>query len=568
MKGSEIILKSLIEEGVDTIFGYPGGQIMPVYDSLYGYSKELRHILVRHEQGAVHAAQGYARAKGFPGVVVVTSGPGATNVITGVADAMVDSTPIVVIAGQVGNAALGTDAFQETDLIGLTAPITKWNIQVRRAEDIAPAVARAFYIAQSGRPGPVVIDLTKDAQIGEAEFEYKKCSFIRSYNPYPQVGEEVISQAVEMIDSSKRPFVVFGQGVITSGAEKELEAFINKGSIPAASTMLGLSALSYDNPHFKGMVGMHGNVAANVMTQECDLLIAVGMRFDDRVTGKVSAYARQARIIHIDIDNTEIGKNIPVDLGIVGDAKSVLANLADRISPADHSEWEVVAVMCNAIEKHKVVEPQVNPEDGVLRMGEVVTRVADAMKGKGIVVTDVGQNQMMGARYSRFVQSRSFISSGGLGTMGFGLPAAIGAKIAKPERPVCLFVGDGGLQMTMQEFGTIMQEGVAVKIVLLNNNWLGNVRQWQELFFGERYSFTRMMNPEYEKIVDAYGMGYGFVEKREDLGQAIEKMLEYDGPYLLNAHVKEEDNVFPMIPPGNEVDRMMLNAKEWFEYGE
>lgn len=568
IKGAEILLKTLLEEGVDTVFGYPGGQIMPVYDELYGYKDELRHILVRHEQGAIHAAQGYARVKGVPGVVIVTSGPGATNVITGVADAMIDSTPVVIICGQVSNSMLGTDAFQETDLIGLTAPITKWNYQIRRPQDVSWAVSKAFYIAESGRPGPVVLDLTKDAQTGLAEYKYEKCNFIRSYNPKPAFCAQSLVSAATMINNAEKPFIVFGQGVILSGAEKELEALVNKAGIPAASTLLGLSALPSDNPHYKGMVGMHGNVATNVMTQECDLLIAVGMRFDDRVTGTVSTYARQAKIIHIDIDACEIGKNVPVDLPILGDAKQVLEELVKLVEPATHDEWETVAAMCNAVEKHKVIEPETMPEDGPIRMGEVVARVADALDGKGIVVTDVGQNQMLGARYSRFRQTRSLLTSGGLGTMGFGLPAAMGAKIAAPKRPVCLFVGDGGLQMTLQEFGTIMQEGIGVKIILLNNNWLGNVRQWQELFFDEKYSFTRMANPDFGKIASAYGIESEAVEERKDLVPAIEKMLSSDKPFLLNVHVEEMGKVFPMIPPGKSVDKIMLNVNDWFEYGQ
>ena len=457
LKGSQILLESLISQGVDTIFGYPGGSIMPVYDALYDYTDRLRHILVRHEQGAIHAAQGYARVKNFPGTVIVTSGPGATNVITGVADAMIDSTPVVVIAGQVASAALGTDAFQETDLIGMTTPISKWAYQIRRPKDIAWAVARAYYIAASGRPGPVVLDFTKDAQIGIAEYVRKNCSFIRSYVPVPEPTEESLAKAAEMIDAAHKPFVVYGHGIILSGAEKELAGFLDKGDIPAGSTMLGLSALDSDNPHYTGMLGMHGSLASNVLTQECDLLIAVGMRFDDRVTGTVSTYAKQAKVIHIDIDASEIGKNIPVDLGILGDAREVLSELTRRIKADVPRGWYNERSVCDAIERNKVIDPEVNPSEGLIKPGEVISAVSDACGAKAIVVTDVGQNQLFASRYSRFKQSRSMITSGGLGTMGFGLPAAIGAKVAAPERPVCLFVGDGGIQMTVQELGTIMQ---------------------------------------------------------------------------------------------------------------
>ncbi|MBQ7194157.1 MAG: biosynthetic-type acetolactate synthase large subunit [Bacteroidales bacterium] len=565
--GAEILLESLMNQGVDTVFGYPGGQIIPVYDKLYDYRDDLRHILVRHEQGAIHAAQGYARVKGTPGTVIVTSGPGATNVITGVADALIDSTPVVVIAGQVPNAALGTDAFQETDLIGLTTPITKWSHQIRRAEDIAWAVARAFYIAGTGRPGPVVLDLTKDAQVGMAEYQPVKCNFIRSYVEVPKPSAEAIDEAVKMIDAAEKPFVVYGQGITISGAEKALDAFLEKGDIPAGSTLLGLSALDSDNPHYVGMVGMHGNLTPNVMTQECDLLIAVGMRFDDRVTGTVNTYAKQAKIIHIDIDASEIGKNVPVDLGLLGDAREVLEALTAKIKTRKGRGWQMERIMCDAVEKHKVIDPEIHPEEGEINPGEVIAAVAEACKGEAIVVTDVGQNQMLAARYSRFKEGRSMITSGGLGTMGFGLPAAIGAKIAAPQRKVCLFVGDGGIQMTVQELGTILQEGTGVKIVLLNNNWLGNVRQWQELFFHERYSATRMVNPDFSMIAEAYGIGCATVEERSQLQEGIDRMLADDRPFILNVHVREESMVFPMVPPGKSVDQIMLNSKDWFDYG-
>lgn len=566
--GAEILMEQLIHQGVDTIFGYPGGQIMPTYDKLAGYRDKLRHILVRHEQGAIHAAQGYARTKGFPGVVLVTSGPGATNVITGVADALIDSTSVVVIAGQVGTAFLGTDAFQETDLIGMTTPITKWAYQIRRPEDVAWAVARAFYVASTGRPGPVVLDLTKDAQIGSCNYHPQNCNFIRSYVAYPKIRMDAIEKAVDMIDASKKPFVVYGQGILASGAEKQLEAFLEKADCPAGSTLLGLSALDSSNPHYMGMLGMHGNIAPNYLTQNCDLLIAVGMRFDDRVTGKLSTYAKQAKIIHIDIDEAEIGKNVPVTLGILGDASQVLGMLTERIARKNCSEWLASSGRCREIEEEKVIRPEIAPETGVINPGEVIAKIAELSGGKAIVVTDVGQNQMLGARYSRFCISRSFVSSGGLGTMGFGLPAAIGAKIGSPDRIVCAIVGDGGLQMTIEEFGTILQEHTGVKIVLLNNNWLGNVRQWQELFHRKVFSETRMINPDFCAVAAAYGIDSVLVEKREDLMPAIEKMLSDDRPFLLNVHTKEDNMVFPMIPPGKSVDEIMINTEEWFDYGE
>ena len=562
--GAEALWRALQEEGVDTVFGYPGGQIMPVYDKLVDYQDSIHHILVRHEQGAIHAAQGFARVSGKPGVVIVTSGPGATNVITGVADAMTDSTPVVVITGQVSTAALGTDAFQEADVIGLTAPISKWNYQIRTADEVAWAVARAFYIARSGRPGPVVLDFSKDAQVGLTDFHFEKCSFIRSYVPDPKVSEQAVRKAVSLLDNAQKPFVVFGQGVVLGHAEKELEAFLTKGDIPAGSTLLGLSALPSDFPLYRGMIGMHGNVAPNIMTNQCDVLVAVGMRFDDRVTGTVSTYARQAKVIHIDIDASEIGKIIPVEVGLRGDARKVLSILTERMQERRHPEWNGAFGRCDQLEKEKVIDPELHPASGLLRMGEVVDRVVRAGGEKAVVVTDVGQNQMMGARYSRFTQSRSFISSGGLGTMGFGLPAAIGAKIACPERTVCLFVGDGGIQMTLQEFGTIMQEHVGVKIVLLNNNWLGNVRQWQELFFHERFSQTRMLNPDYALIAKAYGIRCISVPDRESLEPALKEMFADDAPCLLDVHVLEEGMVMPMVPPGKGIHEIMITDSEWY----
>ena len=556
--------RALVAEGVDTVFGYPGGQIMPVYDSLCDFVDRIRHVLVRHEQGAIHAAQGYARVKGTPGVVIVTSGPGATNVITGVADAMTDSTPVVVITGQVATAALGTDAFQEADVIGLTAPISKWNWQIRSADEVAWAVARAFYIAGTGRPGPVVLDFTRDAQVGMTDFHFEPCRFIRSYIPEPTPSELSIKQAVALLDAAERPLVVFGQGITLSHAEDRLRAFLEKGDIPAGSTLLGLSALPSDFPLYQGMIGMHGNVAPNVKTGECDVLVAIGMRFDDRVTGTVSTYARQAKVIHIDIDKSEIGKIIPVEVGIRGDAGKVLAILTERMQARKHPEWVAGFAACRAVEEEKVIGPEIRPGSGLLRMGEVVDGVSRVTEGKAVIVTDVGQNQMMAARYSRFAAGRSFLSSGGLGTMGFGLPAAIGAKIAAPERPVCLFVGDGGIQMTLQEFGTILQEQVGVKIVLLNNNWLGNVRQWQELFYGQRYSQTRMLNPDYSLIAAAYGIRYRAVERREDLAEALQELFSDDRPALLDVHVLENGNVMPMVPPGRGIDEILLSENQWY----
>jgi len=565
IKGSEILMKTLLAEGVEVMFGYPGGQIMGVYDTLYYYKDKLRHILMRHEQGAVHAAQGYARMTNKPGVVIVTSGPGATNAITGITDAMSDSTPLVVLTGQVGLSELGCDAFQEADIIGMTSPITKWNYQIRHASEIVWAVSRAFYIANNGRPGPVVLDLTRDAMGELEEYHYQKCNHITGYIPSREVSESAIAQAAAMINEAKKPFVVFGHGISISGAEEELKQFLVKGNIPAGSTLLGLSCLPSDFPLFQGMLGMHGHLACNVQTNECDLLIAVGMRFDDRVTRTVSSYARQAKKIHIDIDPSEINKLVQVDLGIVGDAKEVLTALTEKISPCERKEWLDGFSKLQEIEESKVIAGAIHPQSGKLRMGEVVNVVAECTHNDAIIVTDVGQNQMMAARYSKFSKSNSFISSGGLGTMGFGLPAAIGAKIACPDREVCVFAGDGGLQMTIEEFGTILQENAAVKIILLNNNCLGNVRQWQQLFFGGRLSFIDMVNPDFMKLADAYGIECDTVTQREDLKDAVCKMLASKKPYLLNVEVEELDNVMPMVPMGHGIESIMLTETEWYK---
>ncbi len=562
INGSEILIKTLIDEGVDTIYGYPGGAIMPVFDALYTYRDTINHVLVRHEQGATHSAQGYARVSGKTGVVIVTSGPAATNLVTGLSDAMMDSTPMVVIAGQVVSPMLGTDAFQEIDVIGVTQAVTKWSYQIRRVEDIAWAVARAFYIANSGRPGPVMLDLTKDAQVALAEYNYEKCSFIRSYNPDPELIDSQISQAAEMINQAKKPLLLLGQGVVLSQAEDQLIKLIEKADIPVGLTLLGLSALPSDHRLNMGMVGMHGNVAPNIKTNECDLLIAIGMRFDDRVTCNIDKYARQAKIIHFDIDPSEFNKNVKVDLEVLGDAKKSIAAVSAAVKEAKHTEWIESFDVCLQAETQKVINPEVYPTQGGLNMGEVVRKVSEATGNKAILVTDVGQNQMHGARYFKFNQTRSMVTSGGLGTMGFGLPAAIGAKMGAPEREVCLFTGDGGIQMTLEELGVIMQYNINVKIIILNNNFLGMVRQWQELFFGARYSQTPMLNPNFKMLAAAYNIAASDVNSREELDGAIEKMLSHQGAYLLNVNVCEKGMVFPMIPVGQGVGDIMLNTTE------
>ena len=565
MTGATALMEALLYEGVDTVFGYPGGAITPVFDAMYDYMEKFHYVLTRHEQGATHAAQGYARVSGKPGVCIVTSGPGATNTITGIGDAMMDSTPLIVITGQVAQSMLGTDAFQEIDMVGITQPITKWSYQIRDPKEIAWAVARAFYIANSGRPGPVVLDFAKNAQIATVDFQPEKCNFIRSYVPVPETDPYSVEQAATLINHAKKPLALVGQGVTIGHAEQELMQLLEKADIPAAWTMLGESVLPTDYRLNKGMLGMHGNVGPNIKTNECDLLIAIGMRFDDRVTGKLDSYCKDAKIIHIDIDPSELGKNVAVDLGIVADAKEALAALSAKMPRKERKAWLESDKHCQQVEMEKVILPETKGTGDTINPGEVVATVAEVCGQDAIILTDVGQNQMLGARYSRFKRSRSFISSGGLGTMGFGIPATIGAKVAAPDRKVCLFVGDGGFQMTIQELGTIMQEQLGVKLVLLNNNWLGNVRQWQELFFKERYSATRMINPDFEKIAQAYGIERVLVEKREDLRPAVERMFADDKPFILDVHITEENMVFPMVPPGKAVSEIMLNAKEWYK---
>ncbi len=551
-------MKSLLNEGVDTLFGYPGGSIMPVYDALYDYTDRLHHILVRHEQGAAHAAQGYARVSGKVGCAIVTSGPGATNTITGIADAMIDSTPIVVICGQVGASMLGTDAFQEVDVVNVTNPICKWSYQIRRAEDVAWAVSRAFYIARSGRPGPVVLDFAKNAQTSMVDYEPQKVDFIRSYQPVPIMDKEAIEQAASLINHADKPLLLAGQGVELGNAHAELLELIEKADIPVGCTLLGLSDLPSDHPLNVGMLGMHGNLGPNVKTNECDLLIAVGMRFDDRITGNLNTYAKQAKVLHFDIDPSEIDKNVKTTLAVVGDCKVTLSEVTKRVHKTKHTEWVESFKPYAQKEYDKVINKAINPTEGPLLMAEVVHKVSEASKNEAVLVTDVGQNQMFGCRYFKFTKGHSVVTSGGCGTMGFGLPAAIGATFGAPDRTVCLFVGDGGLQMTIQELGTIMEQHSPVKIILLNNNYLGNVRQWQAMFFRHRYSFTPMMNPDYELIAKAYGIPAETVIERDKLGEAIQRMLSTDGPYLLQCAVLEEDNVLPMTPPGANVDEMIL----------
>ena len=562
ISGSEILLRSLVEEGVETIFGYPGGAIMPVYDALYHYADKLTHILVRHEQGAVHAAQGFARVSGKVGVALATSGPGATNLVTGLGDALIDSTPIVCITGQVFAHLLGTDAFQETDVVNTTIPVTKWNVQVTEAKDIASAVAKAFYIARTGRPGPVLVDITKNAQneIIDAA-EYKKCEGIRTYRPRPVLQHPQVEEAAQLINNAKKPYILAGQGIILSGATKELIAFSEKTGIPVACTLLGLGGFPTNHSNYVGFLGMHGNYGPNVLTNDCDVLIGIGMRFDDRVTGNVSKYAKQAKVIHIDIDKAEISKIIPAHVPVHADAKEALRALIDKCNTNNHKDWVDKFRALNEIENDKIIQKEFNPS-GPLVMGEVVHLLSEFTKGEAVVVTDVGQHQMTTARYYEYKNPRTSISSGGAGTMGFALPAAIGAAYGAPSKQVVAVIGDGGYQMTIQELGTIMQYKIPIKILVLNNNFLGMVRQWQELFHGKRYSFTEMDNPDFVKIAEAYRIKANKVTKREDLAAAIKEMLNSKDPYFLEAVVGKEDNVFPMVPAGASVSDILLEAPQ------
>ena len=556
--GSEALIKSLLEEGVDTIFGYPGGAIMPIYDSLYSYQDKINHILTRHEQGAIHAAQGYSRVSGKVGVCFATSGPGATNLITGIADAQIDSTPLVCITGQVPSQLLGTDAFQESDVIGISMPVTKWNYQITSSEEIGEIISKAFYIARSGRPGPVLIDITKDAQFSEVDFNYKKCERIRSYHPYPIIKEKKIIKASKLINKAKKPLILVGQGVLLSKAEDELIKFSETTGIPLASTLLGLSAVSCNHKNYVGYLGMHGNYGPNVKTNEADLIIAIGMRFDDRVTGDTSKYAVNAKVIHIEIDPSEIDKIIKTDVAINADAKEALIEINKIVKNNNHDEWINEFIECDKLEFDKIINKEINGPYDKLSMAEVIHKISEFTQGKSIIVTDVGQHQMVASRYYKFTEPNSNITSGGLGTMGFALPAAMGSKIGNPNREVIAVIGDGGIQMTIQELATISQYNIGVKILILNNNFLGMVRQWQELFFDNRYSFTEMKNPNFNKITDGYRIKNKKLEKREDLDKVIKEFIEFDGPYLLNVIVEKEENVFPMVPSGESVSNIRL----------
>ena len=559
LSGSAAVLEAFLAEGVETIFGYPGGAIMPIYDALYDYRDRLQHILVRHEQGGIHAAQGYARTSGRTGVVFATSGPGATNLVTGLADAMIDSTPLVCITGQVFAHLLGTDAFQETDVINITTPVTKWNYQVTDATEIPAVLAKAFYIAGSGRPGPVLIDITKNAQIQKFSYEgYTRCEHIRSYRPKPIVRKEYIAQAAQLINEAKKPFILFGQGVILGKAEKEFKAFVEKSGIPAAWTILGLSAMPTDHPLNVGMLGMHGNYGPNVLTNECDVLIAVGMRFDDRVTGRLDKYAKQAKVIHLDIDPSEIDKNVKATVGIWGDCKETLPLLTQKVEKKTHPEWLAKFKELYRQEEAAVIHDELNPASAELTMGEVIRTLNELTGGNAVIVTDVGQHQMVACRYAQFNQSKSNVTSGGLGTMGFGLPAAIGAKFGAPDRTVVAIIGDGGFQMTLQELGTIMQFGVDVKIIILNNRFLGMVRQWQELFNDKRYSFVDITSPDFVALAKAYYIDGQSIDKRSQLAAAVKTMLEHKGSYLLEVFTGKENNVFPMVPQGCSVSEIRL----------
>ena len=558
ISGAEAVIRSLLSEKVDLLYGYPGGAIMPVYDELFKYRDKLNHILVRHEQGATHAAQGYARASGKVGVVIATSGPGATNLVTGITDAQIDSTPLVCITGQVASHLLGSDAFQETDIIGISTPVTKWNYQITKASEIPLIIAKAFYIAKSGRPGPVLIDITKDAQFEKFKFSYKKCNGIRSYIPKPQLSEEILTKASKLINKAKKPLIVFGQGVILGEAEKELKEFVEKSGIPSVWTILGLSALPTSHPLNLGMVGMHGNYAPNVLTNQCDVLLAIGMRFDDRVTGDLKTYAKQAKVLHFEIDPSEINKNVKVDIAILGDCKESLSKLIPLINKKEYPEWIKQFKDLEKIEIDKVIKEDLYPKKNGLTMGETISAVNKYTKGDAIIVTDVGQHQMVACRYSKFIKSKSNITSGGLGTMGFALPAAIGAKMGAPEREVIAIIGDGGYQMTIQELGTIFQNKLPVKILVLNNDFLGMVRQWQQLFFDKRYAETEMVNPDFVAIAKGYYIKANRVENRKDLNDAVKEMILSKEPYFLEVCVEKEDNVFPMIPSGESVSNIRL----------
>ena len=559
ISGAEAVIKSLINEGVDVLFGYPGGAIMPVYDELYKFENEINHILVRHEQGATHAAQGYARSSGKVGVAIATSGPGATNLVTGIADAQIDSTPMVCITGQVATYLLGSDAFQETDIIGISTPVTKWNYQITKASEIAEIFAKAFYIARSGRPGPVLIDITKDAQFEMLDkFEYKKCNNVRSYISIPKIDSNSLSDAADLINNAKKPFIVWGQGVILGNAEKEFLNFIEKSGIPSAWTILGLSAIPTDHPLNVGMLGMHGNYGPNKLTNECDLLIAIGMRFDDRVTGDLNTYAKQAKIIHFEIDPAEINKNVEVDIAVLGDVKETLSQILPKIKKNKHKSWLDKFRNLNEIEFNKVIDKEYNKKSGGISMAEVIKSINNNTDGNSILVTDVGQHQMVACRYTKFNLSKSNITSGGLGTMGFALPAALGAKIGDNKREVIAVIGDGGFQMTIQELGTIFQTRAAVKIVILNNDFLGMVRQWQQLFFDKRYASTELVNPDFVTISKGYFIESKRVDSRDELESSVKEMLNFDGPYLLEVSVEKEENVFPMIPSGSSVSDIRL----------
>ncbi len=557
--GSEAVIKCLLEEQVDIIYGYPGGAIMPVYDELYKYQDKIHHVLTRHEQGATHSAQGFARISGRVGVAIATSGPGATNLVTGLADAQIDSTPMVCITGQVSSHLLGSDAFQETDIIGISTPITKWNYQITKASEIPEIFAKAFYIAKSGRPGPVLIDITKDAQFDKIEFSYKKVEAIRSYNPEPKISPDALKNAADLINNAKKPLIIWGQGVILGNAENELIKFVEKSGIPAAWTILGASAIPTNHPLNVGMLGMHGNYAPNVLTNECDVLIAIGMRFDDRVTGDINRYAKQAKIIHFEIDPAEVNKNIQVDIAVLGNAKKSLNEILKIIYKKTHKKWLNEFKKLYKIEYEKVIHNDLNPVKDGLTMGEVMKEINLQTKGNAAIVSDVGQHQMIACRYSDFNISKSNITSGGLGTMGFALPAAIGAKMACPEREVVAVIGDGGYQMTIQELGTVFQTKAAVKIVVLNNDFLGMVRQWQQLFFDKRYASTEMVNPDFVKIAEGYYLKARRVTERKDLADAVEEMIKSNEPYFLEVVVEKEANVFPMIPTGSSVSEIRLN---------